>query len=49
VSEPKGELRDDDEPREFQCGGDSAFAEHGDVVLIGVADLFKKPMGSELL
>ena len=33
----------------FQCGGDNLFAEHGDVVLVRMPDLFEQTMGSELL
>ena len=49
MSECNGELRNDDEFTEFQCGGDNLFAERGDVVLVRVADFFEQTMGSELL
>jgi len=48
MGEPEGELWDDDEFPKFQCGGDNLLAERGDVILVGVADLFEKAMRSEL-
>ena len=43
LSEPEGELRDDDKFAEFESGGDNLFAERGDVVLVRVADFLTRP------
>jgi hypothetical protein len=47
LSEPRSELRNNDEFPELESRGDHFFAEGRDVVLIRMADFLDEPMCSE--